>query len=79
MGSPLPLRIDLFDNEVDSIRTFDPETQRSAEPQDKIEILPAREFPLTDDAIKQFRQHWRETFTDDLTDASIYKDISTRV
>ena len=78
MGSHLPIRIDLFDNEIDTIRTFDPETQRSESIQDSIEILPAREFPLTEEAIKLFRKHWREQFTENTYDASIYKDISAR-
>lgn len=78
MGNTLPLRIDLFDNEVDSIRLFDPETQRSAEQQNEINILPAREFPLTDTAISHFRQRWRETFASNPNDSTIYKEISTR-
>ncbi|MEM7020619.1 MAG: hypothetical protein AAF512_25165 [Pseudomonadota bacterium] len=62
MGSPWPYRIDLFDNEVDSIRYFDPETQRSKDKVDDIHLLPAREFPLTDEAIQQFREHWHARF-----------------
>ena len=57
MGSKLPYRVDLFDEEVDSIRTFDPETQRSIETISNVNLLPAREFPLTETAITRFRQH----------------------
>lgn len=76
-GSELPYRIDLFDEEIDSIRTFDPETQRSAEIVNKIDLLPAREFPLTEEAIKHFRQTWREKFSGgDLVHCPIYQDVS---
>src|SRR3569623_1198149 len=56
MGSDLPYRIDLFDEQVDSIRTFDPETQRSLDSVQRIRLLPAREFPLHEDAITRYRQ-----------------------
>ena len=62
MGSNQPFRIDLFDDEVESIRTFDPETQRSLDTVDMIELLPAREHPLTEEAITLFRQQWRQHF-----------------
>ncbi|TPW18309.1 MAG: transcription-repair coupling factor (superfamily II helicase), partial [Halothiobacillaceae bacterium] len=76
MGSPHPYRIDLFDDEVESIRTFDPESQRSIEKIKRIELLPAREFPLTKEAITRFRQRYRETFTGDPNTANVYRDIS---
>lgn len=76
MGSTLPYRIDLFDNEVDSIRTFDPETQRSIETIETINLLPAREFPLTEEAITKFRQEWRAKFTGNPLNAPIYQNIS---
>jgi transcription-repair coupling factor (superfamily II helicase) len=75
-GSNVPYRIDLLDNEVDSIRTFDPETQRSIEAVEHIQLLPAREFPLTDQAITHFRQSWREKFPGDPTKCSLYQDVS---
>ena len=56
MGSKKPYRIDLFDNEVESIRTFDTETQRSIEKVDSIRLFPAREFPINDNSIQLFRQ-----------------------
>lgn len=55
MGSALPYRIDLFDDEIDSLRTFDPETQRSIETMDDIAFFPAREFPVNDESIQHFR------------------------
>ncbi len=76
MGSNMPYRIDLFDNEIDSIRTFSPDTQRSLEKINKIELLPAKEFPLDDDAIELFRQQWRSQFSGNPLNCPIYQDIS---
>lgn len=76
MGSNYPYRIDLFDNEIDSIRTFDPETQRSLQSLENVNLLPAREFPLTQDAIETFRQQWRETFPGNPLNSPIYQDIT---
>jgi len=76
MGSAMPFRIDLFDNIVDSIRTFDPETQRSLEKKNKIEILPGREFPLSKSAINQFKNQWHLHFSGKPEDALVYRDIS---
>jgi len=76
MGNPLPFRIDLFDDEIESIRTFDPETQRSVEQVDAIRLLPAREFPLTEEAIKQFRQAFRVGFEGDPKKCPIYTSVS---
>lgn len=76
MGSNVPFRIDLFDNEIDSIRTFDPDTQRSIEKVPAIHLLPAREFPLTEDAITCFRQKWRDIFPGNPINCPIYQDIS---
>ena len=59
MGSKVPFRIELFDEEIESIRTFDPETQRSLERIEQIQLFPAREFPFTDESIKHFRQAFR--------------------
>jgi len=76
MGSELPYRIDLFDDEIDTLRTFDPETQRSIESINKIQLLPAREFPLTDDSIQLFRQQFRHKFEGDLQQSLIYRSVS---
>lgn len=76
MGSQSPYRIDLFDDEIDSIRTFLPETQRSLEKVDKIELLPAKEFPLTDEAIERFRQSWRSQFGGNPLNSPMYQDMS---
>ncbi len=76
MGSPMPYRVDLFDDEVDSIRTFDPDSQRSLYPVPEVRLLPGREFPLDDDARKQFRTRWRELLEGDPTKSRIYKDMS---
>ncbi|MGB5620864.1 MAG: transcription-repair coupling factor [Gammaproteobacteria bacterium] len=79
MGSDRPYRIDLFDDEVESIRRFDPETQRSDSPQQAVDILPAREFPFTADAIAAFRARFREAFPGDLSQVQIYTDVSDRI
>ena len=76
MGSALPFRIDLLDEEVESIRTFDPETQRSVDQVERIRLLPAREFPLDEAAIARFRQGFRSRFEGDPNDSLIYRDVS---
>ncbi|WP_310725069.1 CarD family transcriptional regulator, partial [Burkholderia multivorans] len=79
MGSPLPYRIDLFDDQVDSIRAFDPDTQRSLYPVREVRLLPGREFPFDEAARTAFRSRWRETFEGDPSRAPIYKDIGNGV
>jgi len=76
MGSSVPYRIELFDEEIESIRTFDPESQRSLEKIDKIQLFPAREFPFTDEAIKHFRQTFREQFPQTSIKNTLYTDVS---
>lgn len=76
MGSELPYRIDLFDDEIDSLRTFDPESQRSVDQVDAISLLPAREFPLTDDAIRHFKNQWFQKFHSDARECPLYRDVS---
>ncbi len=76
MGSKTPFRIDLFDDEVDTIRIFSPDTQRSMEKIDEIRLLPAKEFPLTEDAIERFRQNWRSLFGGNPLKCPTYQDIS---
>ncbi len=76
MGSRQPYRIDLFDDEVDTIRTFDPESQRSSDKVSRIEMLPAREFPLDEAGINRFRRNYRASFEGDLQQSLIYQDVS---
>jgi transcription-repair coupling factor (superfamily II helicase) len=76
MGSPSPYRIDLFDDVVESLRTFDPDTQRTIDQIQSVEILPAKEFPLTADAIARFRNRWHATFDVDVRRCPIYQDVS---
>ena len=76
MGSTRPYRIDLFGDEVDTIRLFDTETQRSADSVNQIELLPAREFPMTEAGINRFRQSYRERFIGDPKQSLIYNEIS---
>ncbi len=76
MGSEAPYRIDLFDDEIDSIRVFDPETQRSEHKLERIALLPAREFPLDEEAIERFRSNYRQQFEGDPSRSRIYRDVS---
>ncbi|MDD2920273.1 transcription-repair coupling factor [Rhodoferax sp.] len=79
MGSPVPYRVDLFDDEIDSIRTFDPDSQRSLYPVPEVRLLPGREFPMDDTARARFRSRWRELLEGDPTRSRIYKDIGNGV
>ncbi len=76
MGSVFPFRLDLFDDEIESIRTFDVDTQRSLYPVPEIRLLPAREFPLDESGIAKFRSNFREQFEGDPQRATIYKNVS---
>ncbi|MGD2140491.1 MAG: transcription-repair coupling factor [Burkholderiales bacterium] len=76
MGSVVPYRIDLFDDDIDTIRTFDVDTQRSIYKVSEIRLLPAREFPTDDEARKIFRTRFRESVEGDPTRSRIYKDVS---
>ncbi|MCG6861533.1 MAG: transcription-repair coupling factor [Chromatiaceae bacterium] len=75
-GSDLPFRIDLFDEEVESIRTFDPDSQRSRDKVSHIRLLPARELPLGEEAVAAFRQRYRSTFEGDPKQSLIYREVS---
>ncbi|MES2662663.1 MAG: transcription-repair coupling factor, partial [Pseudomonadota bacterium] len=75
MGSKMPFRIELFDDEVESIRTFDPDNQRSVATLESIEVLPAKEFPLHKNGISTFKNRWHTFFTSH-RDVSIYDDVS---
>ncbi|MES0874427.1 transcription-repair coupling factor [Sinimarinibacterium thermocellulolyticum] len=76
MGSAEAYRIDLFDDQIDSIRRFDPDTQRSTDKVDAIRLLPAREFPTDQDGIETFRRRYRETFPGDPARSRIYTEVS---
>ncbi len=76
MGADQPFRIDLFDDEIETLRCFDVETQRSISNIDAIELMPAREFPLDDKAIREFRRAWRLEFEGRPQTCSLYEDVS---
>ncbi|HSH40992.1 MAG TPA: transcription-repair coupling factor [Arenicellales bacterium] len=76
MGSRQPFRIDLFGDDIDSIRYFDPESQRSVEQVEALQLLPAAEFPLDEEAVRGFRQRFRSRFEGDPQKSSIYRDVS---
>lgn len=76
MGSEMPYRIDLFGDEIDSIKTFDTETQRTISPVSEIRLLPAHEFPTDNEAQKIFRSRFREEVDGNPNDAAVYKAVS---
>jgi transcription-repair coupling factor (superfamily II helicase) len=79
MGSAVPYRVDLFDDEIDSIRTFDPDTSAACTPCPRCACCPGREFPMDDDARAKFRSRWRELMEGDPTKSRIYKDMGNGV
>ncbi|NOX44020.1 MAG: transcription-repair coupling factor [Gammaproteobacteria bacterium] len=79
MGNNLPYRIDLFDNEIETMRTFSPEDQRSIDKVEQIRLLPAREFPLNKESITYFRDNFRATFEGNPQNSLIYRDISNGI
>ncbi|MDH3319475.1 MAG: transcription-repair coupling factor [Betaproteobacteria bacterium] len=78
-GSQLPYRLDLDDERIDSIRTFDVDTQRTLYPVKEVRMLPAREFPLDDEGRAKFRSRWREIFEGDPSKKGLYRDVSNGV
>ncbi|MGD8643321.1 MAG: transcription-repair coupling factor, partial [Chromatiales bacterium] len=76
MGSRQPFRLDLFDDEIESIRSFDPDNQRSLERLDSVRLLPAHEFPLHEQAIKDFRRRYRSQIEGDPQRSLIYREVS---
>jgi len=76
MGSREPFRIDLLDDEIDSIRLFEVDSQRSTQKIDRIQLLPAREFPLDEKNIAQFRQAWRNRFAGNPSQCPVYNAVS---
>jgi len=79
MGSALPYRIDLFGDEIDQIRSFDPDSQRSLYPVHEVRLLPGHEFPMDEEARTIFRGRWREVFEGDPSRCSIYKDMGAGI
>ncbi|MCC2637381.1 MAG: mfd, partial [Moraxellaceae bacterium] len=76
MGTDAPLRIELFDDEIETLRRFDTETQRTIDGIDRLELLPAKEFPLDKAAIRQFRDAWAQAFTGDPKRSPVYQDVT---
>jgi transcription-repair coupling factor (superfamily II helicase) len=79
MGSALPYRLDLFDDDIESIKTFDVDTQRTLYPVPDVRLLPAREFPLDEAGRLRFRARYREVFEGDPSRSPLYKDVSAGV
>jgi transcription-repair coupling factor (superfamily II helicase) len=76
MGAAAPLRIDLFDDVIEAIRRFDPDTQRSLDSLERVRMLPAREMPLDADGVRLFRGRFRARFEGEPTQAGIYRGVS---
>jgi len=76
MGSAVPYRIDLMGDDIESIKTFDIDTQRSIYPVGDIRMLPAREFPLDDEGRARFRENFRDRFEGDPSKSRLYKDVT---
>ena len=79
MGSPAPFRIDLFDDEIETLRTFNPETQRSERQVQEIKLLPGREYPLDDSGIATFRNRFHQRFEVDPRQCPFYQDVSNAI
>ena len=79
MGSVLPYRLDLFGDTIETIRTFDADTQRSLYPVPEVRLLPGREFPMDESSRLAFRNRWREVFEGDPSRSAIYKDIGNGI
>jgi len=79
MGAQLPYRLDLFGDEIESIRTFDPDTQRSLYPIERVRLLPGREFPMDEAARTAFRGRWRERFEGDPSRSTLYRDVGNGI
>ncbi|MFW2422116.1 MAG: transcription-repair coupling factor [Porticoccaceae bacterium] len=79
MGNELPLRLDLLDDELDTLRTFDPESQRTIDSIAAIELLPAREFPLDRDGINRFLNNWHIQFDGRGAKSTLYQDVEAGI
>jgi transcription-repair coupling factor (superfamily II helicase) len=79
MGQEAPVRVDLLDERIDSIRSFDPDSQRSLERIEQLELLPARELPLDAESVKAFRRRYRARFEGDVTRMPIYRGVSAGI
>lgn len=76
MSSDLPLRIEFFDDEIETIRRFDPDTQRGIDKQNTVELLPAHEFPMNEAGIQAFRREFRNAFDSASRSSPLYRDVS---
>ena len=79
MGASNPVRVDLFDDEIDTLRMFDPDSQRTLERVSNMQVLPGKEFPFDDAAVARFRDNWHNTFNVDVRRCSVYQDVSSYI
>lgn len=79
MGSDIPVRIELFDDEIDSLRSFDPETQRSKNKLNELQILPANEFPWDTQSRLKFRNNWLDKFPNAAANVPLIRNIKDAI
>ena len=79
MGSTQPYRIELFDEDIESLRTFETESQRTIEKVDSIRLLPAREYPLKKESINAFIDRWHDSFDTDHRQCALYQDVASGI
>ncbi|HQR20222.1 MAG TPA: transcription-repair coupling factor [Burkholderiaceae bacterium] len=79
MGSRLPYRLDLMDAQLETIRAFDPDTQRGLYPVPEVRLLPGREFPIDETARQAFRRRWRDRIEGDPSRSGVYKDVGSGI
>ncbi|MBH1851374.1 transcription-repair coupling factor [Stenotrophomonas geniculata] len=77
MGSDEPLRVELLDEDIDSIRAFDPESQRSLDKVESVHMLPGREVPMDEASIARVLAALRERFDVDTRRSSLYQDLKS--
>ena len=79
MGSSTPYRLELIDDEIEAIKIFDPDTQRTLYPAEEIRILPSREFPIGKSSADRFRINWRKNFAGDPLKCTLYRDVGKEI
>jgi transcription-repair coupling factor (superfamily II helicase) len=79
MGAKNPFRIDLLDDEIETLRLFDAESQRTLEAVDQVQLLPAREFPIDKEATNQFLNNWHDHFDHDPSKCPVYRDVKAGI
>ena len=77
MGADAPLRIELLDDTIDSLRHFDPESQRSLDRVESVQLLPGREVPLDERSVERAMTLLRDRFDVDTRRSALYQDLKS--